>query len=122
MSKLTGRAPVRAGVRRDDMTTKLKHVLGVVALLSIAGCGKEDPVVAVARTDFRKARSNVEIVESGVRRRDADRTTVYIRFSTPATELSQKAGIWEDEMVYKNEGGKWQCMSSRGGTYIRPAR
>ena len=105
------------------MTTKLKRILGVVALLIIAGCGKEDPVVAVARADLRKTRPNIEIVESGVRRRDADQTIVYVRFvSTPAAAFPQQAGIWADEMVYKSEGGKWQCMSSKGGTYIRPAK
>jgi len=105
------------------MTTNLPRVLGVVALLTIAGCVKEDPVIATARSDFRKARPGVEIVESGVRRRDADQTIVYVRFvSTPATAFPQQAGIWEDEMVYKTEGGKWQCMSSKGGIYVRPAR
>ena len=105
------------------MTTKLERVLGVVALLIMASCGKEDPVVAVARTDFRKARPNVEIVESGVRKRDSDQTIVYVRFvNTPATAFPQQAGIWEDEMVYQNKDGKWQCMASKGSNYIRPAR
>jgi hypothetical protein len=110
-------------VRRDNMTSNLKGVLGVMALLIIAGCAKEDPVVAVARADFRKERPNVKIVESGVRRRDADHTIVYVRFvSTPATAFPQQAGIWEDERVYKSEGGKSLCMSSKSGKYIRPAR
>jgi hypothetical protein len=105
------------------MITKMQRILGVMALLTIASCAKEDPVIAIARSDFRKARPGVEIVESGVRRRDADHTTVYVRFaSTPATAFPQQAGIWEDEMVYKSDGGKWQCTSSKGGTYIGPAR
>jgi hypothetical protein len=105
------------------MSTKLQRVLGVAALLAVAGCGKESPVIAVARSDFIKAHPNAKIVESGVSRRNADQTIVYVRFvSTPATALPQQAGIWEDEMVYQTKDGKWQCMASKGSTYIRPAR
>lgn len=105
------------------MTAKQKLLLTAVALCAFAGCREEDPVIAVAKSDFIKGHPKIEIVESGIRRREADRIVVYVRFvSTPATAFPPKAGIWEDEMVYVAKDGKWECMSVKGGNYIRPAR
>jgi len=105
------------------MIAKLKLLLPAVALCAFAGCREEDPVIAVAKSDFIKGHPKIEIVESGIRRRDADRIVVYVRFvSTPATAFPPQAGIWEDEMVYVAKDGKWECMSVKGGNYIRPAR
>lgn len=103
------------------MTPKLKLLLTIGALCASAGCRHEDPVVTVAKSDFRTQGPKVEIVDSGVRSRDAVETVVYVRFVSRPVSSSQ-AGILEDEMTYRNEGGKWQCMSIKGGTYIRPAR
>ena len=62
-------------------------------------------------------------METGVRKRAADRVIVYVRFvRTPATAFPPKAGIWEREMVYDRKDDKWQCIESRGDDYIRPAR
>ena len=105
------------------MIAKLKLLLTAVALCAISACREDDPVIAVAKNDFIKGHPKIEIVESGIRRRDADRVVVYVRFvSTPATAFPPQAGIWEDEMVYVTKDGKWQCISIKGGTYIRPAR
>jgi hypothetical protein len=104
------------------MIGKLKPFLTTLALCAFAGC-REDPVIAVARSDFIERHPKIEIVESGLRKRVADRVVVYVRFvSTPATAFPPRAGIWEDEMVYMTKDGKWQCVSVEGGKFIRPAR
>jgi hypothetical protein len=105
------------------MRAKLKLVLTAVVLCTLAACRKDDPIITAAKADFIKEHPKIEIIESGIRSHDMHRAVVYVRFvSTPATAFPPKPSIWEDEMVYENKDGKWQCESIKGGTYIRPAR
>ncbi len=105
------------------MNAKLKLFPIAVVLWAFAGCREEDLVLAAAKKDFVKQRPGIEIVDSGIRRRDADQVVVYVRFvNTPASAFPPEAGIWEDEMVYVTKDGKWQCVSVKGGNYIRAAR
>lgn len=105
------------------MIANLKSLLAAIALCALTGCREEDPITAIAESDFRKENPEIGIVESGIRSRAADRVVVYVRFvHTPASAFPPKAGIWERELLYAREDGKWQHAGSAGDKYVRPAR
>jgi hypothetical protein len=110
-------------VRSEEMRSEFKLRLIAAALCALAGCRAQDPLIAIAKGDFAKGHPDIEVTESGIRKRDANRTVVYVRYvSTPANASPARASIWEDVMVYENKEGRWRCMSTAGAVYIRPAR
>ena len=105
------------------MIARLQSLLVAATLCAFTGCKGRDAVIAIAESDFAKLNPKIEIVETGIRQRAADRVLVYVRFvHTPATAFPPKASIWESELLYVSKDGEWQCIESRGASYIRPAR
>jgi len=105
------------------MIARLLSLLAIVALFAVIGCKGRDPVIAIAESDFARQNPEIEVVETGIRKRDATGVVVYVRFvRTPAIAFPPKASIWERELVYASNNAGWQCVESRGDNYIRPAR
>lgn len=105
------------------MIAMLQLILVVMTLGSLTGCRGRDPVIAMAESEFGRQHPEIEILETGIRKRETDRVLVYIRFvHTPATAIPSKAGVWERNLLYASKDGRWQCIESRGDNWIRPMR
>ncbi len=120
---VTGAGWLGEAFGNERMTTNVKALLAAAALWVFAGCRAQDPLIALAKSDFARQRPGVRIVESGIRSRTAGRVVIYVHFvDAPPTPLPSKPDIWERVLVYESKEGKWQCVGSAGDSYVRPVR